>query len=257
VCTIWCVRVSEAQRVLGVIPARMAAQRFPGKPLEDLAGRPMIQWVHEAAVESGVFDEVLVATPDVAIVTAVEAFGGTAVMTSADHETGTDRVAEVAQMRPDAGVIANVQGDQPFVTAAMLKALVEPFGTVPAPEMTTVAAPLADAADDDPNTVKVVCDAAGDALYFSRSRIPYVRSEEHAVEALHHIGLYAFERGFLMHFATLPATPLERCEGLEQLRALEHGHRVRVARVTSTIVEVNTPSDMDAARALATQEGAR
>lgn len=233
-------------RTLAVIPSRMGAQRFPGKPLADLAGRPVIDWVYRAAVDSGVFDEVVVATPDQEIAECVRDLGGTAVLTSPDHETGTDRVAEVAAARPDADIVVNVQGDQPFVTRAMLQALVQPFADAEPPDMSTVAAPLAPAGLADPNTVKVVCDLRGNALYFSRSPIPYAHTSA-PCDALHHIGLYAFQRSFLEAFAGLAATPLERCEGLEQLRALEHGAVIRVGRVEESIIEVNTPADLVAA----------
>jgi len=234
-------------RVLGVIPARMGATRFPGKPLVDLAGRPLVEWVHRAAVDSQVFDEVVVATPDEEIAATVESFGGTAVLTSAAHETGTDRVAEVARGRSDAEVVVNVQGDQPFVTPVMLRELVRPFQEPDPPEMSTLAAPLGSSGRDDPNTVKVVCNLRGDAMYFSRSQVPHPHVAGEG-RWLHHIGLYGFRQDFLRTFAGLPSTPLERCEGLEQLRALEHGHAIRVMTVDGAIIEVNTPADLADAR---------
>jgi 3-deoxy-manno-octulosonate cytidylyltransferase (CMP-KDO synthetase) len=150
-------------RILGVIPARMGATRFPGKPLADLAGRPLIQWVYEAAAACTDLDGLMVATPDADIVEAVMGFGGSVELTKAEHPTGTDRVAEVAG-RHCADVVVNVQGDQPFVTPEMLSSLVAPYRAGLHPGMTTVAAPLDDAGLDDPNTVKVVCDRNGDAL---------------------------------------------------------------------------------------------
>ena len=247
--------------VLGVIPARMGAVRFPGKPLADLAGRPLVRWVHEAANASPTLDRVVVATPDAEIVTAVRAFGGEAVLTSPHHPTGTDRVAEVAAAT-DADVVVNVQGDQPFVTAAMLEQLVAPFSEgLRGAEvvMTTLGAPLASTDDAvDPNVVKVVCDSRGDALYFSRSQIPFVRQpwpEGAPVPVLHHLGLYAFARPFLDVYRSLTPTPLERCEGLEQLRALEHGYCIRVAMTEAPAIEVNTPEDMDAALAFVAARG--
>lgn len=247
--------------VLGVIPARMAAVRFPGKPLADLAGRPLVRWVYEAAIASSTLDRVVVATPDAEIVTAVRAFGGEAVLTSLHHPTGTDRVAEVAADTA-AEVVVNVQGDQPFVTADMLERLVAPFSDAPDGAevvMTTLGAPLA-VADDaaDPNVVKVVCDSRGNALYFSRSPIPFVRQPSPGggpVPVLHHLGLYAFSRPFLDVYRSMTPTPLERCEGLEQLRALEHGHRIRVAIAQAPAIEVNTPEDLAAALAFATALG--
>ena len=236
-------------RVLGVIPARLAAVRFPRKPLADLCGKPLVQWVYEAAMACPTLDEVVVATPDEELAERVRALGGAVELTSADHPTGTDRVAEVATRRADVDVVVNVQGDQPFVTPEMLSALVEPFGADDSVVMSTLGAPIdAHAAAGDPNTVKVVCDQHGDALYFSRSGIPYFRTEGPA-PVLHHIGLYAFERAFLATYAGLAPTPLEEREGLEQLRVLEHGYRIRVQPTAAPVIEVNTPEDLDAARA--------
>lgn len=245
--------------VLGVIPARMAAVRFPGKPLADLAGRPLVQWVYEAAAASPTLDRVVVATPDAEIATAVRAFGGEAVLTSPLHPSGTDRVAEVAASTT-ADVVVNVQGDQPFVTAAMLERLVDPFSEGSDGSevlMTTLGAPLyAEHDSTDPNVVKVVCDRRGDALYFSRSAIPFVRHPAPGpVPVLHHLGLYAFTRAFLDVYRTLAPTPLEVAEGLEQLRALEHGYRIRVSLTDAPAVEVNTPEDLAAALAVAAAAG--
>lgn len=233
-------------RVLGVIPARMGAVRFPGKPLVDLCGRPVIQWVLESALAATALDEVVVATPDREIADAVEAAGGSAVLTSSAHRTGTDRVAEVAARRADVDVVVNVQGDQPLVRPDMLDALVGPFATEPRPVMTTLGSPLAAGGEHDPHTVKVVCDLAGDALYFSRSPIPHHRPGEPQL-ARHHLGLYAFTRPFLLSLATWAPTPLEASEGLEQLRVLEHGYRIRVVPVEESVPEVNTPDDLVAA----------
>jgi 3-deoxy-manno-octulosonate cytidylyltransferase (CMP-KDO synthetase) len=227
--------------VLGVIPARYASVRFPGKPLAKIKGRPMVQWVYEAATTSGVFDRVVVATENEDIADCVRGFGGDVEMTSSSHQTGTDRVAEVAA-RDSAEVVANVQGDQPFVTAAQLRALLEPYESGSGPEMSTVACPLrGDPAD--PNIVKVVCDMNGRALYFSRSPIPH--SEDPRAAYLHHLGLYAFRRDFLDVYATLPETDLERRERLEQLRVLAHGHTIVVTRVDEPVQEVNTPDDLE------------
>jgi 3-deoxy-manno-octulosonate cytidylyltransferase (CMP-KDO synthetase) len=239
-------------RILGVIPARMGATRFPGKPLADLAGRPLVRWVYESAAACDDLDELVVATPDAAIIEAVEGFGGRAELTDAGHPTGTDRVAEVAGRHPDADVVVNVQGDQPFVTPQMLSALVGPYRAGEQPVMTTVAAPLHDGGPNDPNVVKVICDRAGDALYFSRSSIPYRRTDVAGpLPVFHHIGLYAFTRQFLADYAAMAPTPLEQSEGLEQLRVLEHGHRIRVCPIGHPVLEVNTPDDLAQAVALA------
>jgi 3-deoxy-manno-octulosonate cytidylyltransferase (CMP-KDO synthetase) len=232
--------------ILGVIPTRMGAVRFPGKPLADIAGRPLIRWVYDAATSCSVLDRVVVATPDQEIVDVVHAFGGEAVLTSPHHPTGTDRVAEVAASS-SADVVVNVQGDQPFGTSDMLEQLVAPFATGAGVQMTTLGAPLPPDLDPaDGNVVKVVCDRNGDALYFSRSPIPYYRTPGPA-PVLHHLGLYAFTREFLGVYQTLAPTPLELCEGLEQLRVLEHGYRIRVSRTDAPAIEVNTPADLKAA----------
>jgi len=232
--------------VLGVIPSRMGAVRFPGKPLADLAGRPLVQWVYEAAAACPRLDRVVVATPDQEIADVVRRFGGEAVLTSPLHPTGTDRVAEVAAST-SADVVVNVQGDQPFVTPEMLEHLVAPFALGQDVLMSTVGAPLGPLVDpEDGNVVKVVCDRNGDALYFSRAPIPYYRTPGPA-PVLHHLGLYAFTKAFLGVYQTLAPTPLELCEGLEQLRVLEHGYRIRVARTDAPAIEVNTPADLVAA----------
>jgi 3-deoxy-manno-octulosonate cytidylyltransferase (CMP-KDO synthetase) len=236
-------------KVLAVIPARHASQRFPGKPLALIDGRPMVQWVYEAARRCEAFDQVVVATDDAGIAAAVAGFGGEAVLTRADHPTGTDRVAEAAARCPDAGVVVNVQGDQPFVTPAMLRQLIGPYARGERPEMTTLACPLSPSAVADPNTVKVVCDRQMNALYFSRAGIPYYR-ERRPAPVYHHLGLYAFRRDFLQAYSTLAPTPLEACEQLEQLRVLENGHRIRVCLTEAPVLEVNTPEDLARANAL-------
>jgi 3-deoxy-manno-octulosonate cytidylyltransferase (CMP-KDO synthetase) len=237
-------------RIVAVVPARYGASRFPGKPLADLDGRPIVQWVYEAATACPDFDEVVVATDSEDIAARVRAFGGAVELTRSDHETGTDRVAEVAERREDADVVVNVQGDQPFATPEMLSALVEPYVSGQSPPMTTLACPLTDEESwDDPNVVKVVCDRNDDALYFSRSPIPH-RAEGEPVDGRHHLGLYAFTRETVLRFPSLEQTPLERRERLEQLRALEHGIQIRVCATDRAVLEVNTPEDLERARAL-------
>jgi 3-deoxy-manno-octulosonate cytidylyltransferase (CMP-KDO synthetase) len=228
--------------ILAVIPARFGSQRFPGKPLVKLGDRPLIQWVYEAAQRSPIFDRVIVATDHEQIAQCVTAFGGTVEFTQSDHPSGTDRVAEVASRHPEADVIVNVQGDQPFVTVDMLAQLVSPFQESAPPEMTTLACPItSQAAFTDPNIVKVVCNQQGDALYFSRSAIPYFRYTREA-PVYHHLGLYAFRRDFLSQYASLHPTPLEQCEALEQLRVLEHGYRIRVCHTPAPVLEPNPAS---------------
>jgi 3-deoxy-manno-octulosonate cytidylyltransferase (CMP-KDO synthetase) len=243
-------------KVLAVIPARLGSTRLPGKPLVEIGGRPLIRWVYEAVVSSPAIAEVIVATDHPSIAESVRSFGGRVEMTGGHHDSGTDRVAEVAGRHPDAEVVVNIQGDQPFVTAAMIGALVAPYREGRSPEMTTLACPLADPADvDDPNIVKVVCDVLGRALYFSRSRIPHAGEGEGSY--LHHLGLYAFRRDVLLAFTELPRGALERAERLEQLRALEHGHRIEVRTVTETVLEINTPEDVAVAEELLPTEQAR
>jgi 3-deoxy-manno-octulosonate cytidylyltransferase (CMP-KDO synthetase) len=204
----------------------------------------MVQWVYEAAKCCPDFAKVVVATDDARIAECVTAFGGEVEMTRSDHTTGTDRVAEVAERYPEMGAIANVQGDQPFATSAMLTQLVAPYVAGEQPDMTTLACPLADQSGyADPNVVKVVCDRRDHALYFSRSTIPYFRNPVE-VPVFHHLGLYAFRRDFLAEYAKLTPTPLEQCEALEQLRVLEHGYRIRVCQTQVAVPEINAPEDL-------------
>jgi 3-deoxy-manno-octulosonate cytidylyltransferase (CMP-KDO synthetase) len=231
--------------VIAVIPARWASQRFPGKVLTDLAGKPMVQWVHERASRAQRVDRVLVATEDERVAECVRGFGGEVVMTSADHPTGTDRVAE-AIAGIDADWIVNVQADEPMLPPAVIDALVEDVVAHPEVEMATVGVPMA--ADDpdleDRDVVKVVASARGDALYFSRAPIPWARdARPDDAPVLRHWGIYAFRRDYLERFVKLPQSPLERCESLEQLRALEDGARIRVVRSQQRAIGVDRPGD--------------
>jgi 3-deoxy-manno-octulosonate cytidylyltransferase (CMP-KDO synthetase) len=242
--------------ILAVIPARQGARRFPGKPLAELAGRPLVQWVYDAAKSCRSFHEVIVATDSEAIAERVREFGGHVQITSPEHPSGTDRVAEVAEGHPKADVVVNVQGDQPFATPEMLTRLVEPYLSREMPPMTTLACPLVDPAWwNDPNVVKVVRDVCGYALYFSRSSIPHGATGDSGVQPLHHLGLYGFTRETVLRFPKLAPTPLELQEGLEQLRALENGIRIKVCDTGSPVIEVNTPEDLEAAERLV-REGA-
>jgi 3-deoxy-manno-octulosonate cytidylyltransferase (CMP-KDO synthetase) len=243
--------------ILAVIPARYASQRFPAKPLALIGNRPMVQWVYEAAIACSQFDAVVVATEDERIANCVRQFGGTVVMTSPDHATGTDRVAEVAQHYSNMDVVVNVQGDQPFVTPEMLSQLVAPYLQGQSPEMTTLGCPLnMQDGYPDSNIVKVLCDRSGHALYFSRSPIPYFRNAGTA-PVYHHLGLYAFRRDFLLHYAQLEPTPLEQCEALEQLRVLEYGFKIQVCPTQKMVLEVNTPEDWVNANQFVTEQAKR
>ena len=236
--------------VLGVIPARYASRRFPGKPLVSLGGKPLVQHVYERASACPLLSSVVVATDDARIHAAVEAFGGRAAMTSPRHLSGTDRVAEVAAAR-QASVVVNVQGDEPFVNPRILEQVVRPLLEPSAPPMATLAKRIEDPELlRDPNVVKVVAGRSGEALYFSRSAIPYPgRSPAH--RAWEHIGIYAYRREFLLAFSRMEPTPLEGVEGLEQLRALEHGYRIAVVPTEHHVgVSVDTPEDLERARRL-------
>jgi 3-deoxy-manno-octulosonate cytidylyltransferase (CMP-KDO synthetase) len=221
----------EAVDVLAIIPARYASERLPGKPLLRETGRTLLEHAWRRVREARGVGAVRVATDDARIADAVRAFGGEAVMTSAGCRTGTDRVAEAAA-GCDAGLVLNVQGDEPEIPPAALEALIGRMARDDAP-MGTLACPLDDpAAFADPNKVKVVTDGRGRALYFSRAPIPHRRGGADGAApagALLHIGVYAYRPAFLQTFAGLPSTPLERAERLEQLRALEHGHAIAVA----------------------------
>lgn len=231
-------------KVLAVIPARYSSQRFPGKPLAMIGDKPMIQWVYEAAKKCDSFYKVVVATDSEKIADCVRAFGGDAVMTGSGHQSGTDRVAEAAMQYEEAEIVVNVQGDQPFVDYNMLNKLISPYVGGKLPEMVTAASPLNPGTDyNDPNTVKVVCDLNSNALYFSRAAIPYYRNKSDA-PVYHHLGLYAFTRDFLLKYTSFEQTPLEVCEGLEQLRVLEHGYKIHVVLIDKPIIEINTPEDL-------------
>jgi 3-deoxy-manno-octulosonate cytidylyltransferase (CMP-KDO synthetase) len=236
-------------KAVGIIPARYASTRLPGKALAELGGHPLVRWVWEAARRCDALDEVLIATDDERIAGAVRGFGGKAVMTRADHPSGTDRLAEAAGTL-DADVIVNIQGDEPFLDPATIAAVVRPLLDDPDLPMSTACVRARDEAEAaDPNVVKVVVAGSGDALYFSRLPVPYYRDPQAGPPVYRlHLGLYAYRRDFLMRFASWAPTPLERVEALEQLRALEHGARIRVVEVTERALGVDTPEDLDRAR---------
>ena len=217
----------EHTRVIGLIPARYASTRLPGKPLCPVLGKPMIQRVYERCRLARSLDEVAVATDDRRIAGAVEAWGGRAIMTSPDHPSGTDRLAEAMQAI-DGDIIVNIQGDQPFLDPVMIEECVEPLLDDPQRQMATLMVPITNEADwRDPSVVKVVTDHEGYALYFSRSLIPYPHKPvTHKV--YEHVGIYAYRREFLSTLTQLEPSQLEQVESLEQLRVLEHGYRIRV-----------------------------
>lgn len=230
-----------------VIPARMASTRFPGKPLVDLCGKPMIQWVYERSVQSGVGSQVVVATPDQEIIDACKTFGAEAVLTSLAHPTGTDRLAEVAQA-VDADVYINVQGDEPLIDIATIQAIAVPFDD-PAVVMASVYSECQPQEEDNPAVVKVVTALNGNALYFSRHAIPFPRNPR-SIPLKKHIGIYAYRREVLMQYPSWSQTPLELAESLEQLRFLENGVSIRMVEGKGSVVSVDTPEQADEVRNL-------
>ncbi|MFQ3587316.1 MAG: 3-deoxy-manno-octulosonate cytidylyltransferase [Fimbriimonadaceae bacterium] len=229
-----------------VIPARMGSTRFPGKPLVDLMGKPMVRWVFDAAVKADVADRVLVATPDQEIVEACRAFGAEAVLTSPDHASGTDRIAEVAQ-KLDADVYVNVQGDEPLMPVETVRACARALLDDPAAELSSVYGDCPPEEEDDPNVVKVVTDEAGYALYFSRHAIPFPRNPR-PIGLKKHIGIYGYRRDPLLAFSTWPVGKLEAAESLEQLRFLEKGYRMKMAFGRATPLAVDTPDQAERVR---------
>jgi 3-deoxy-manno-octulosonate cytidylyltransferase (CMP-KDO synthetase) len=239
-------------KIVALIPARYASTRLPGKVLADIDGRPMIEHVYRRAALSPLVDDTIVATDDLRIATRVGEFGGKVRLTRM-HETGTDRLAEVAATL-DCDVVVNVQGDEPLVDPGAITELVSPFATDAGLQMTTLFRRINDPAElSNPNIVKVVVDRGGFALYFSRSPIPYVRDPRGGWPPLYrHIGLYAYRRSTLLVLASLDPTPLERAESLEQLRALEHGIRIKAVETLYESFGVDTPEDLEQVRRLLT-----
>ena len=246
---------------VAVIPARAASTRLPGKPLLDIAGKPMVVRTAERAALSGA-RQVVVATDDTRIRDAVAAHGFQALMTRPDHPTGTDRLAEVAEHLglDDEAVVVNVQGDEPLIEPALVDAVAQLLARSPEAAIATCAAPIGDAqALFNPNVVKVVCDARGEALYFSRAPIPWARDAladgrqrlAAGLPALQHIGLYAYRAGFLKRFPGLAIGTLEKFESLEQLRAMENGYRIAVMAVDShPAAGVDTEADLERVRGI-------
>lgn len=235
--------------VLCVIPARYASTRLPGKPLKDIAGKPMICRVYERAAKASRVAATIVATDDSRIYDAVLQHGGKAVMTRKDHPTGTDRLAEVAEKYPDVDLIINVQGDEPLIEPKLIDELAAAFDGDADLQMATVCTEITDESEQqNPNNVKVVMDKQGYALYFSRSLLPYPRHE--GTPVYKHIGIYAYKRDFLLAYAKMAETPLEHAESLEQLRALENGYRIKVIKTPYRFVGVDTAEDLEKVNAI-------
>jgi 3-deoxy-manno-octulosonate cytidylyltransferase (CMP-KDO synthetase) len=235
---------------VGVIPARYNSSRLEGKPLKDIHGKPLVQHVYERARRSQGLTDVLVATDDDRIRKAVESFGGKVVMTSPRHATGTDRVAEAVEGL-DFDVVVNIQGDEPLMDPILIDECLAPFNANPSTQIATVMKLITDEASySDPAVVKVVCDLAGQALLFSRSLIPFPRNRPKDFRVYEHVGIYAYTKEGLLRFSRLAPTPLEQIEGLEQLRALEHGIPIHVVKTEwqGELVSVDTPADLEKVR---------
>lgn len=246
---------------LVVIPARYASSRLPGKPLADIGGKSMIERVYQQALQSGA-GRVVVATDDQRVAAAVDAFGGEVCMTRADHNSGTERLAEVVSKLGLAAdtVVVNVQGDEPFIPPLIIRQVAQNLAAQQKARMATLAVPLSDAAEiANPNIVKVVSDKDGYALYFSRSVIPYdrdgVTGKDLAQHYRRHIGIYAYRAGFIQQYVSWPASTLEQIESLEQLRVLWHGEAIHVDTALQTpAVGVDTAEDLAQARRYAASQ---
>jgi 3-deoxy-manno-octulosonate cytidylyltransferase (CMP-KDO synthetase) len=244
-------------KVIGVIPARYHSTRLPAKPLADILGKPMVQRVYEIAQQAKLLDEVTVATDDERIARVVKNFGGHVVMTSASHASGTDRVAEVAAAF-DARLVVNIQGDEPLLDPMMIdecvRALRDALAAGDSVGLSTVIKQVREAGFYDPSVVKVVRDARGRALYFSRSLIPYPRNRPESFTVFEHIGLYAYTAECLAQLSRLPPAHLEQLEGLEQLRALENGILIQTVetKCQRELVSVDTIEDLERVRMLLT-----
>ena len=241
-------------KVICVIPARFASTRLPGKPLALIAGKPMIQHVYTKACQAKLPEEVIVATDDQKVADVVKSFGGEVVMTSPEHPSGTDRLAEVALNYPDVDVIVNVQGDEPMITPQVIDALAEAFIKDEKLTMATLKTLMDPEEYDNPNVVKVVTDLHDYALYFSRSLLPYPRKKTEDFKAYKHIGIYAYRRDFLLQYAALEPTCLEQIESLEQLRVLENGFKIKVLNTDFHGIGIDTQEDLEAVNKIFEQE---
>lgn len=229
-------------RITAIIPARYGSTRFPGKPLHLIAGQSLIERVWRRCQACHHLDRVLVATDDPRILQAAQAFGADAVLTAPDHPSGTDRLAEAAAHDPNATHFINVQGDEPTISPALIDELAQRLAADPGIAMITAVHPLHDPAQQrDPNIVKAVLDARGRALYFSRSPLPYLRQPQPDLPAWRHMGIYGYTRAFLQQFVAWPPSPLERSEGLEQLRALENGAAIHCVITHHDSPGIDTP----------------
>ncbi len=235
-------------KIIGVIPARYGSTRFPGKPLVEIKGKSLIQRTYENAAKCASFDSIIIATDDKRIYEHADSFGADVVMTSSDCLTGTDRVLEainnIKDNIDDSAIIVNVQGDEPCISPDTINTIIEALIKNPDAVMATAASKITDIADlKDPSVVKCALDTAGNALYFSRSCIPYVRNPKKMSTHHRHLGIYAFRKEFLLKYSQLAPTPLQLAEDLEQLKILERGYKIKVAIVEDSDIGVNTPDD--------------
>lgn len=227
------------RKAAGIIPARYGATRFPGKPLAKIAGKHLVQWVYERAQKATLLEQIIIATDDERIYSTCRDFGAEVRMTSPDHQSGTERVIEVAEGL-ESPIIINIQGDEPLLQGKMIDDLVHALQD-PSISMATLTTKVTDLDRiNDPDIVKVVADKNGDALYFSRSPIPHGPSDHF----LQHIGIYGYQKGFLLKFQALPASRLEETEGLEQLRVLENGYRIKIVSTPFPTLSVDNPRDI-------------
>lgn len=238
-------------RTLGVIPARYASTRFPGKPLVNIAGKSMIQRVYEQVLKAEHIETCIVATDDKRIFNHVKAFGGQVAMTRLDHKSGTDRCAEVANIFADFDLVVNIQGDEPFVDPAQIDQLILSLQNNPEAEIATLAKQIQEQEElFNPNVVKVVFNKRNEALYFSRSTIPHLRGQEQEQwlgkgRFFKHLGLYGFRRSVLLAIAKLPPGRLEQLEVLEQLRWLEEGYQIRIEKTKVETIGIDSPEDLE------------
>lgn len=241
-------------KFLGVIPSRYASTRLEGKPLKDICGHTMVEWVYKRALKSKL-DGVVVATDDERIVNEVKAFGGNVILTRKDHINGTSRIAEVCETYTDYDVIVNIQGDEPLIEPDMINSIIDSFvedNTIP---MSTLKYKLTDMAEiENPNAVKVVTDKNDFAIYFSRSVIPYPRNLN-MDNYYKHVGIYGYKRDFVMEYAKMASTPLELSESLEQLRVLENGYKIKVLETPYKIIGVDTQEELERVREYITKNG--
>lgn len=245
---------NKKMKFLGVIPSRYASTRLEGKPLKDICGHTMIEWVYKRTKLSNL-DEVVVATDDERIYKEVERFGGKAILTSKEHENGTSRIAEVCTKYEDYDVIVNVQGDEPLIEPEMINSIINSFKEDDTISMSTLKYKIDTMEEiENPNYVKVITDKKGYALYFSRSVIPYPRKLD-IQNYYKHVGIYGYKRDFVVEYAKMEPTPLELSESLEQLRALENGYRIKVMETPYKIIGVDTQEELEKVREYIKENG--